>query len=100
MVVAGQIEFLSCRAHSAWLIGKLELVDVVNLVAQANKSRRVFTATRARQVNYESSPVEPELLVVFAGKLVRLLYSKSPSILLATWWYCCGFDFSLILCAR
>ena len=57
MVVAGQIEFLSCRAHSAWLIGKLELVDTVDLITQANTSSTVYTATRARQVKYESSPV-------------------------------------------
>ena len=100
MVVAGQIEFLSCRAHSAWLVGALELVDLVDLVEQASKATRVLTATTSRQVDYESSPVEPERLLVFARKLVRPLHSKSPSILLATWWYCCGFDFSLILCAR
>ena len=100
MVVAGQIEFLSCRAHSAWLVGAPELVDLVHLVEQASIATRVFTATTSRQVIYESSTVEPERLLVLAGKLVRPLHSKSPNILLATWWYCCGFDFSLILCAR
>ena len=62
MVVAGQIEFLSRRAHSAWLVGALELVDLVHLVRQASRASMVLMPTTARQLNYESSPVEPERL--------------------------------------
>ena len=62
VVIARKIELLSRRAHSAWLVGALELVDLVDLVGQASRATMVLLATTARQLNYESSPVEPERL--------------------------------------
>ena len=86
--------------ESLGIVCVLRVAKPVELVGSGERLIQGTETTTARQLCYEGSPVEPERLVVFAGKLVRPLHSKSPSILLATWWYCCGLDFSLILCAR